>query len=80
MTQKVFTSDTNKRSSVFKDLGRESLFNTKTALQYREFEVLKVKKSKIKQDRMLGIDQYYLYNELPRKRNNQLSKHCLNSI
>lgn len=76
MTQKVFISG-SKKHKISDDMGREYQFNAKSAVQYQEFEVLKIKKTRAKQERMLGIDQYYLYNEMPKNRFNQTSTSLL---
>jgi len=47
----------------------ESRFNEISGGLYQEFEVLKINKYKIKKKRILGIDMYYLYNNLPKKSN-----------
>ena len=43
--------------------GREYIFNDTSAGKYQEFEVVKVNKYKSKQERILGIDMYYIYNK-----------------
>ena len=48
---------------------KDFLFNEITAGLYQEFEVVKINKYNNKQNRILGIDMYNLYNNLPRKRN-----------
>lgn len=44
-------------------------FNEISAGIYQEFEVYKINKYKIKKRRILGIDMYNLYNNLPKKNN-----------
>ena len=46
--------------------GKEFFFNDISAGMYQEFEVLKVTKFKTKQERVLGVDLYNLYNNLPK--------------
>lgn len=45
--------------------GKDFVFNDITASQYQEFEVVKINKYNVKQERLLGIDRYYLYNNFP---------------
>ena len=51
------------------EVGREYIFNDKTAAVFQEFEVVKINKYKSKQERTLGIDLYNLYNDLPKDKN-----------
>ena len=54
------------------DISKEqehSRFNEITGGLYQEFEVNKINKYKTKKKRILGIDMYYLYNNLPKKKN-----------
>ena len=48
--------------------GRDFFFNEISAGLYQEFEVVKITKFKSKQERILGIDMYNLYNNKPKKR------------
>ena len=48
--------------------GREYFFNDISAGLYQEFEVVKINKYKNKQERILGIDMYNLYNNKPKKK------------
>ena len=50
--------------------GKEFFFNDISAGMYQEFEVLKVTKFKTKQERVLGVDLYNLYNNLPKDKQN----------
>ena len=50
--------------------GREYFFNDISAGLYQEFEVVKINKYKSKQERILGIDMYNLYNNKPKKKSN----------
>ena len=52
---------------------QEYVFNDVSAGVYQEFEVVKVKKYKNKVERVLGIDMYNLYNELPKNKKNTIS-------
>lgn len=62
----------------------ESRFNEISGGLYQEFEVFKINKYKIKKKRILGIDMYYIYNNLPKKSNsaimNMLFKETKNPI
>lgn len=49
--------------------GEKSRFNEISAGIYQEFEVYKINKYKIKKKRILGIDMYHIYNNLPKKNN-----------
>ena len=40
--------------------------------QKQEFEVVKINKFNSKQERILGIDMYYLYNEKPKNKQGNL--------
>lgn len=48
--------------------GRDFFFNEISAGLYQEFEVVKINKFKSKQERILGIDMYNLYNNMPKKK------------
>jgi hypothetical protein len=48
--------------------GRDFFFNEISGGLYQEFEVVKINKFKSKQERILGIDMYYLYNNMPKKK------------
>ena len=48
--------------------GKDFFFNEISAGLYQEFEVVKINKFKSKQERILGIDMYNLYNNMPKKR------------
>lgn len=50
--------------------GKEYFFNDISAGLYQEFEVWKITKYKSKQERILGIDLYNLYNNLPKHKQN----------
>ena len=52
--------------------GRDFLFNEISGGLYQEFEVVKINKFKSKQERILGIDMYYLYNNMPKKKSGGL--------
>ena len=54
--------------------GREYIFNDTSAGKYQEFEVVKVNKYKSKQERILGIDMYYIYNKKPKQKSHGLLK------
>ena len=54
--------------------GREYFFNEISAGLYQEFEVIKINKYKQKQERILGIDMYKLYNNLPKKKSGIFKK------
>lgn len=49
------------------------MYNDVTAGIYQEFEVIKIKKDKSRQERVIGVDMYNFYNSLP-KNKAQLSK------
>lgn len=76
----------SKNSEIIK--GKEnSKLNEITAGLYQEFEVTKINKYKNKKKRLLGIDMYNLYNNLPKKSNSGLmsmnfreTKHPLRNI
>lgn len=53
--------------------GKEYMYNDVTAGIYQEFEVIKIKKDKSRQERVIGVDMYNFYNSLP-KNKTQLSK------
>ncbi len=42
------------------------MFNDFTAGAYQEFDVIKINKYNTKQERILGIDRYHIYNDLPK--------------
>lgn len=46
--------------------GKEFVFNDFTAGAYQEFDVIKINKYNTKQERLLGIDRYHIYNDLPK--------------
>ena len=48
------------------DQGKEYIFNEFTAGAYQEFDVIKINKYNQKQERILGIDRYHIYNDLPK--------------
>lgn len=48
------------------DQGKEYIFNDFTAGAYQEFDVIKFNKYNAKQERILGIDRYHIYNDLPK--------------
>ena len=48
--------------------GGNFFFNEISAGLYQEYEVVKINKFKSKQERILGIDMYNLYNNLPKKK------------
>ena len=48
--------------------GRDFFFNEISAGLYQEFEVIKINKFNTKQERILGIDMYNLYNNKPKKK------------
>lgn len=48
------------------DQGKEYIFNDFTAGAYQEFDVIKINKYNTKQERILGIDRYHIYNDLPK--------------
>ena len=50
------------------DMGKQYAFNDFTAGQYQEFEVIKINKFNSKQERLLGIDRYHIYNDMPRNK------------
>ena len=52
--------------------GRDFFFNEISAGLYQEFEVIKYTKFKSKQERILGIDMYNLYNNMPKKKTSGL--------
>lgn len=59
----------NKNDNIIK--GHEnSRYNEISAGLYQEFEVIKINKYNKKKKRILGIDMYNLYNNLPKKNNN----------
>lgn len=66
------SSDLNLSSKNMKEEenGKEYFFNDISAGLYQEFEVFKVTKYKSKQERILGIDLYNLYNNLPKNKQN----------
>ena len=66
------SSDFNLSSKNMKEEenGKEYFFNDISAGLYQEFEVFKVTKYKSKQERILGIDLYNLYNNLPKNKQN----------
>ncbi len=45
--------------------GKDYIFNDKNAGLYQEWEVVKINKYKVKQERIMGIDLYNIYNNLP---------------
>lgn len=47
------------------DKGKDFLYNEKSAGLYQEFDVIKINKYKVKQERILGIDLYNVYNNVP---------------
>ena len=49
-------------------IGRDFFFNEISAGLYQEFEVIKINKFNTKQERILGIDMYNLYNNKPNKK------------
>ena len=46
---------------------KEYVFNAISAGKYQEFKVIKINKLKSKQERILGIDLYNIYNNKPKK-------------
>ena len=48
------------------------IFNEISAGKKQEFEVVKINKFNSKQERVLGIDMYYLYNEKPKNKQGNL--------
>ena len=46
------------------------IFNDISAGKLQEFEVIKINKFNSKQERILGIDMYYIYNNLPKNKQN----------
>lgn len=61
------------------EVGKEFIFNDFNAGVYQEFTVVKINKYKSKQERVLGIDLYNLYNDLPKNKQN-MSKTTLTQI
>ena len=53
---------------------KEYVFNPILAGKYQEFEVIKINKLKNKQERILGIDLYNIYNSKPKNNKNELLK------
>ena len=51
---------------------KEYVFNAISAGKYQEFKVIKINKLKSKQERILGIDLYNIYNNKPKKNKNEL--------
>jgi hypothetical protein len=60
------------RKTEVEEIGREYIFNDISAGVYQEFDVIKINKYKSKQERILGIDLYNLYNDLPKKTQSNL--------
>ena len=56
------------------DDNKEYVFNPILAGKYQEFEVIKINKLKNKQERILGIDLYNIYNSKPKNNKNELLK------
>ena len=54
------------------DDNKEYVFNPILAGKYQEFEVIKINKLKTKQERILGIDLYNIYNNKPKSNKNEL--------
>ena len=54
--------------------GREYIFNEISAGKLQEFEVVKINKYKNKQERVLGIDMYNIYNTVRKGKQGMLSK------
>lgn len=57
-----------KAEEIEDDQGREYVFNDFTAGAYQEFDVIKINKFNTKQERVLGIDRYHIYNDLPKSK------------
>lgn len=53
---------------------QEFVFNDVSAGVYKEFEVVKIKRSKTKVERVLGIDMYNLYNEFPKNNSKNIAQ------
>lgn len=59
-------SNVNNNLNVDEDQGKDFVFNDFTAGAYQEFEVVKYNKYNTEQERILGIDRYHIYNDLPK--------------
>ena len=60
--------------------GRDFFFNEISAGLYQEFEVVKINKFKSRQERILGIDMYNIYNNLPKKKPNGIMNFIFQEI
>ena len=60
--------------------GRDFFFNEISAGLYQEFEVVKINKFKSRQERILGIDMYNIYNNLPKKKPNGIMNFIFKEI
>lgn len=59
-------SNINNNLNNDEDQGKDFVFNDFTAGAYQEFEVIKYNKYNNEQERILGIDRYHIYNDLPK--------------
>jgi hypothetical protein len=60
--------------------GRDFFFNEISAGLLQEFEVVKINKFKSRQERILGIDMYNIYNNLPKKKPNGIMNFIFKEI
>ena len=60
--------------------GRDFFFNEISAGLYQEFEVIKINKFKSKQERIMGIDMYHIYNNLPKKKSSNIMNFIFKEI
>ena len=70
-------SDIGKGTPEEEDQGKEYVFNDFTAGAYQEFDVVKINKYNQKQDRLLGVDRYHIYNDLPKTKEKNSNKFLL---
>lgn len=61
--QRVITNNDGNGEKVY-------IYNDISAGKLQEFEVIKTNKFNVKQERMLGIDLYYIYNNIPKNKSN----------
>lgn len=47
---------------------KDYVFNDFSASQFKEYEVIKINKYNTRQERLLGIDRYHIYNNLPKNK------------
>ena len=67
-TETLSMNPTNIKTNEEEDQGKEYIFNEFTAAAYDEYEVVKINKYNAKQERILGIDMYHIYNDLPKNK------------